>query len=110
MSGPIFRFLDLEGAAGSNIFNFSFDRAVFYLNGKAVFNIRTDVKMYMTHEFDIVHKPGFDSDKYLPWCESIYQARGQIGLKTEEMSIRSNVSWTAGAQVTVSTKTIVYMV
>ena len=37
-----------------------------------------------------------------PWFDMIYAHRGQIGLRTEELTLQSNVDWTKGAQGNIS--------
>ena len=60
--------------------------------------MKTNVHKYITAKVDIINAPDERSPEYEPWCESIFEARGQIGLICEDSAIKSGVDWTRGAE------------
>ena len=51
--------------------------------------LRREVKLYTTSKVDIRRIP--KGDEYLPWADSIYESRGEIGLLVEEATLQSGI-------------------
>ena len=57
---------------------------------------------YLSINVDIRHKKY--GDEYLPWCEDIYNARGQIGLLVEFNSMHSGKTYDRDCEGIISTE------
>ena len=59
--------------------------------------MKTNVHRFVTKDVNIRDEPT-DAQKYSHWCDDLYSAKNQIGLITEESTIKSGVDWTKGAE------------
>ena len=76
-----------------------------YINQIAVPIIRRKVDLYVTNEVDISRRP--TGAEYSRWVNSLFEARGQIGLLAELATLRNGIDWDRDVEGMFMTKKLV---